>query len=102
LTGTIIAVSFWAIAEIFADPSLLSSLRTEIATCNTDILSLDIETLIQKPLIQSVYIETLRLKASTLLLRYLTQGQGGLNLNSWVYPKNLRIFVSNYYAQRDE
>lgn len=52
------------------------------------------------PLIQSLYAETLRLRAATLVLR--STKDDGVTLGNWVMPQGNIMVMSTYHAHRDQ
>jgi cytochrome P450 len=74
MNSNTIPTTMWVILEIVKDPDLLQAVREEVATVclrdpETGSLTVDVEKLIQLPLLQSVFTEVLRLHMNFNLLR---------------------------------
>ncbi|OQD61338.1 hypothetical protein PENPOL_c017G07004 [Penicillium polonicum] len=73
-----VPMSLWAMMELIADPELYRAVREEcLAASSVDLVTgertFDPQSLLAKPLLQSVYIETLRLHISINVTREVTQ-----------------------------
>ncbi|KUM65603.1 hypothetical protein ACN42_g1448 [Penicillium freii] len=76
--ANLVPMSLWAMMELIADPELYRAVREEcLAASSVDLVTgertFDPQSLLAKPLLQSVYIETLRLHISINVTREVTQ-----------------------------
>ncbi|KAJ5915610.1 cytochrome P450 [Penicillium verhagenii] len=94
-TNTVIS-TFWASLEVSKDPELLEQVRSEAQACiisqTESSLRFDIDRLLQQPVMQAVFSETLRLRINGLMVRY--PSKGDLVIKDWVLPKNKFIISS--------
>ena len=101
--GNSITATFWMLADIIREASLLTRVRTILESnrikTSTSELDFDYEKLFDDPLLQSIYAETLRLRVANYILR--SPEHRNLNLNGWSIPRNSTMLVSGYHAQMD-
>lgn len=94
----------WHVYATFQDPSLLSRVRSELATTFGKAPLFEMAYEEQKfkdlHLLQSVYAETLRLRIHAYSARYTEDDH--LQINEWLYPKHSAILVSTVPAHMDE
>jgi cytochrome P450 len=62
----------WALIELIKDKSLFAAIRAEITTALDVNGKLDVKKLAELPLLQSVYVETLRLHVAVNITRQIT------------------------------
>ena len=62
-------------------------------------LCFDMSALCSKPLLQSIYAETLRLYVSTSIIR--SPEDGDLHLGKWTIPKGALLMIPSYVIHRD-
>ncbi|MCJ1245722.1 hypothetical protein MMC30_002926 [Trapelia coarctata] len=102
--GNSITASFWMIAEIIKDPTLLSKVRVIADNCRIPSpfgkLNFDFETLFNHPLLQSIYAETLRLRVASFILR--VPDHQTVTLKGWIIPNDAPLMVSSYHAQMNK
>ena len=80
--------TYWCAIDIFKDQVLLNDVRKEVQACKTEDkggLRFDISKLIQQPLLQAVFAESLRLRCHNMFIRKTTEA---INILEWVIPKN--------------
>lgn len=123
-----VLATFWAIVHIYQDTKLLSQIRNELRSSvghipnhsqpnvtgesltseheTTEAISelslhtdFDMDSLLQKPILQSVYAETLRLYIHGYLVRH--SERSDLTANDWYFPKKSLIVVSTDAAHSD-
>ena len=88
----------WMALNAFLDPLLLKRARQEVEDCFQDQIStngtrkLDLTKLCSKPLLQSMYAETLRLCAGIVVGR--TPRDGPYKLGEWMFPQGDLILLS--------
>ncbi|KAJ5179515.1 cytochrome P450 [Penicillium capsulatum] len=95
-TNAIIS-AFWACLEVFRDPELLEEIRREATSCmikqtGSD-LRFDIPRLLQQPVMQAVFAETLRLRIHGFVMRASTKND--IVINEWKIPKNQMVLMSS-------
>ncbi|KAA8644975.1 cytochrome P450 [Aspergillus tanneri] len=100
-TRNSIVAAFWTVLEIFQDPALLAKVREEIKTCTTDDpdTSFDIDRLLQSPLLQSIYAETLRLRVHIFIVR--APKKYNLQIRDWFIPVGKTLLMSSTPAHMD-
>ena len=82
---------FWCAFEIYRDPQLLRDIRLEAESCiisrsaDGKEVEFDTDALVRQPLLQAVFIETLRLRVHGFILRY--PSTQDLQVNEWTFPK---------------
>ncbi|KAL9128017.1 MAG: hypothetical protein Q9217_003211 [Psora testacea] len=111
-----VPLAFWAIVHIYRDPNLLSRVREEVCSSKSETKSqrspalspsrqsfhtslLDIESLMHKPLLQSIYAEILRLYVRGYITR--CPDRSDLQINEWIFPRDKVILVSSDPAHFD-
>lgn len=80
--------TYWCAIDVFKDQVLLKDIRKEVQACKTgdkDDLRFDISKLIQQPLLQAVFAESLRLCCHNMFIRKTTEA---INIMEWVIPKD--------------
>lgn len=101
-----IPAAFWMLVHVINDPFLLRRARHEMEKCivpSTTIgrdSTFDVTALCNNPLLQSIYAETLRLRAFPFLIR--SPEREDLSFKEWLLPKSKFILISSYHAQMDE
>ena len=91
------------VAEVIRDPKLLLNVRSAIENSRIGsgpgILDFDFAKLCSEPLLQSIYVETLRLHVASFVFR--GPDRKDLDLGGWRIPRDSAILVSSYSAQTD-
>jgi cytochrome P450 len=82
--------TYWCAIEIFKDKVLLEAVRKEVQQCKTASLKFDINKLIQQPLLQAVFAESLRLRCHNMFIRQTTEA---IRLVDWVVPKDRSVIA---------
>jgi cytochrome P450 len=77
--------TYWCAIEIFKDKVLLADVRKEVQQCKTASLQFDINKLVQQPLLQALFAESLRLRCHNMFIRQTTEA---ISLVHWVVPKD--------------
>jgi cytochrome P450 len=74
--------------DVFKDKTLLAQVRKEVQSCTRSDdsgLRFDTNKLIQQPLLQAVFAESLRLRAHNMFIRKTTEP---IDILGWVIPKD--------------
>jgi hypothetical protein len=74
--------------EVFKDKALLEEVRKEVQSCKKEDesgLQFDTNRLVQQPLLQAVFAESLRLRCHNMFIRKTTEN---INNLEWVIPKD--------------
>jgi hypothetical protein len=85
--------TYWCAIDVFKDQVLLKDVRKEVQACKTedkDDLRFDISKLIQQPLLQAVFAESLRLRCHNMFIRKTTVAT---NILEWVIPKDCFVIA---------
>ncbi|PYH75488.1 cytochrome P450 [Aspergillus uvarum CBS 121591] len=107
-TNNSIITSFWTAVETFRDSHLLAQVRQEAAACRIDDPAaggpnqppqFDMEKLLQQPVLQAIYAETLRLRISGYFVRH--HSHGDIHIDGWRIPNNHLILTSPMHAHMD-
>ncbi|KAL9620892.1 MAG: hypothetical protein Q9160_004675 [Pyrenula sp. 1 TL-2023] len=102
LRNSVTAAS-WTIFEIYRDPELLNSVRTEVNTCaSKDVdgrIRFDIDRLLRLPILQAVYAETLRLRMHFYIIRM--PDRVDINIQNWIIPRKKVIVTPTTVAHMD-
>ncbi|KAK5993560.1 Cytochrome P450 monooxygenase calL-like protein [Cladobotryum mycophilum] len=99
-TRNSVVAAFWTVLEIFRDAKLLAKVREEVESCRTTTGSgFDINLLLEKPLLQSIYSEVLRLRVHMLIPRI--PHYEDLHINEWVIPMGKMLVISSTVAHMD-
>jgi hypothetical protein len=80
--------TYWCAIDVFKDKVLLNDVRKEVQACKTEEksnLRFDISKLIQQPLLQAVFAESLRLRCHNMFIRKTTET---INILDWIIPKD--------------
>ena len=82
--------TYWCAIDVFKDQILLRDIRKEVQACKIQDkgmsdLRFDIGKLIQQPLLQAVFAESLRLRCHNMFIRKTTET---INILGWVIPKD--------------
>jgi cytochrome P450 len=80
--------TYWCAIDVFKDKVLLQDVRKEVQACKTKDkgnLQFDISKLIQQPLLQAVFTESLRLRCHNMFIRKTTET---INIMDWIIPKD--------------
>lgn len=96
-TANVIPATFWFLFEVLASDNLLDRARQELRDATTPTGTYDAAKVVNKPLLQSIYAEVLRLHVCSLITRSVKQTH---NLDEWVLPKDQYIFVSSHVEHR--
>ncbi|KAK1758041.1 cytochrome P450 [Echria macrotheca] len=103
LNGNSIPIATWALFELVQDPELLEAVRNEAETAfDTDSSgqrTLDVPRMLTLPLLQSVYVETLRLHVSVNVTREVV---GDVTLGGYKLPKHALIQAPTWLAHSNE
>ncbi|KAI0443655.1 cytochrome P450 [Xylaria telfairii] len=100
-----VTATSWAIFDIYRDPELLASVRTEIDTCRLESdnadgrIRFDIDRLLRLPVLQAVYAETLRLRMHFYIIRM--PDRVDLKIQDWVIPRRKVIVTPTTVAHMD-
>ena len=85
----------WLVIDILRDPALFARVLPEAESAflpsEGDKKRLDIVTLCNSPLLQSVYAETLRIRTANMLPRIFETGEQPLK--GWMFPKKSVMFI---------
>ncbi|KAB2569107.1 5-beta-cholestane-3-alpha,7-alpha-diol 12-alpha-hydroxylase [Lasiodiplodia theobromae] len=97
----VILAAFWAATEVFRSPELLRRVRAEVAACASDASSVgfDVDRLVEQPLLQSIFAETLRLHVHIYNSR--RTGHAAVPLGDWSIPPDSVILLSSSPAHMD-
>ena len=102
--GNSIPVAFWLVLEVFRDPSLLAKVRKEAEGClvasQSVYPSFDLPSLCSRPLLQSIYTETLRLYVSTSMIR--SPENADIKLGTWIIPKGALIMIPSFFVHHNQ
>ncbi|KAB2572150.1 ZEB2-regulated ABC transporter 1 [Lasiodiplodia theobromae] len=100
-TNAVLA-SMWAVLDVFDDAGLLERVRREAGECvgagNDGVV--DVGKLLQQPVMQAVYAETLRLRVHVYITRYAQRDD--LQLGNWEIPRRSTVLVCSTPAHMDE
>lgn len=80
--------TYWCAINTFKDEVLLNDVRKEVDTCklkDKGDLCFDIGRLIQQPLLQAVFAESLRLRCHNMFIRKTTEP---IKIVDWIIPKD--------------
>ncbi|KAH8722735.1 cytochrome P450 [Phaeosphaeriaceae sp. PMI808] len=94
LNSNAIVATFWGVLEVFQDKDLLRRVRNEVASCTVshEELVFDAQRLLEQPLMQAIYAETLRLRGHGFFVRV---AQSDVHLTDWFIPKGSVTFASS-------
>ena len=99
-SGNVIAASFWCLCFILQDPALKAAIMAETEPCfQKGSLVFDSEKLYTRPLLQSVYLETLRLAVAAPITRISRVPK--FRLGKWAVQKDEMMFATTWVASRD-
>ncbi|KAL3296482.1 7-alpha-hydroxycholest-4-en-3-one 12-alpha-hydroxylase [Colletotrichum asianum] len=99
-SGNVIAASFWCLFFILKDPALKKAVIEETTSCfRQGTLMFDSERLYSRPLLQSVYLETLRLSVAAPVTRISRVPK--FQLGKWTVKKDEMMFATTWVASRD-
>ncbi|KAF1951449.1 cytochrome P450 [Byssothecium circinans] len=85
--------TYWCAIDVFKDRALLNDIRKEVEACkigDKGDLRFDLGKLIQQPLLQAVFAESLRLRSHLMFIRKTTEA---INILDWIIPKD-RIVIA--------
>ena len=103
-SGNSIPSAFWFSFHILRSPSLLSNIRKQIEPCisisSNGKLEIDITTLCSNPLLQSAYMETVRLYVSLTMMRRPEESE--LRVGEWVLPKKSILLIPSSCVHRNQ
>ncbi|RDW68095.1 hypothetical protein BP6252_09491 [Coleophoma cylindrospora] len=104
LNANAIPMATWAMIEILQDPKLMATLKKEIATATipdpeTKQKILDMEKLKKLPLLQSIYVETLRLHVSVNVTREIMED---MEMDGYLLKKGGLVQTPSGVAHFDE
>ncbi|KAJ3493713.1 hypothetical protein NLG97_g4562 [Lecanicillium saksenae] len=100
-TRNSVVAGLWFVIEIFRDPELLRQVRREADKCRkVESGELDIQLLLKNALLQSIYVEILRLRVHMLITRVPIKQD--MKIGDWVIPPGEMIVMSTTIAHRDE
>ncbi|KAL9087509.1 MAG: hypothetical protein Q9165_006620 [Trypethelium subeluteriae] len=99
-----IPTTMWMIIELVKNPSLLQAIREEIATTcfiapETGARTIDIQKLVTLPLLQSMFVETLRLHMNFNIIRNVKEN---ITLNGFTIRKESMLQAPMLVAHHDE
>jgi hypothetical protein len=80
--------TYWCAIDVFKDKTLLEDIRKEVEAFRTgtkDDLHFDMNRLIQQPILQAVFAESLRLRCHTMFIRKTTEP---ITVLEWIIPKD--------------
>lgn len=87
------------VMDILFRPSVLTAIKAEIEQSKLDDGQLDIPKLLAQPLLQSIYSEELRLRASVAVQRVPIVDD--FKIGPWKFPKDQIILASAWHEHRD-
>ncbi|KAF2146740.1 uncharacterized protein K452DRAFT_348442 [Aplosporella prunicola CBS 121167] len=97
----LVLASLWAVMDVFDDVELLARVPREVEQCVGPKLSdLDVAKLLQQPVLQAVYAETLRLRVHLYIVRY--SERDDLVLGDWKIPKKSTALACTSTGHMDE
>ncbi|KAF7950960.1 uncharacterized protein EAE97_002512 [Botrytis byssoidea] len=102
LNSNIVRVTFCFLLETMQSEDLSGGANKEVSKAiNTakHLSSFDSKKIINSPLLQSIYVETLRMYVSVLMLRKTRQES---KLDTWTVPSNIVVAVCNYTEYMNE
>jgi len=104
MNSNTIPIAVWAVMEVIKDPQLFQAVRDEVLTAyNTDAATgertLDAQKLLALPLLQSVYIEALRLHMSMNITR---QAVEPISLDGFTLPRGAMLQIPTEIALYSE
>lgn len=80
------ANTYWCVIEVFKDKALLEAVRKEVQASmlerNGDV-HFDVNLLIQQPLLQAIFAESLRLRCHNMFIRKTTET---IDIGDWAVP----------------
>jgi cytochrome P450 len=93
--------TYWCAIDVFKDTELLNEVRRDVEACKVN-GQFDINKLIQQPLLQAVFAESLRLRTHNMFIRKTTED---ISIMDWVIPKNRFVVAwstpgQSLFAQR--
>ncbi|OTA53889.1 cytochrome P450 [Hypoxylon sp. EC38] len=98
-----VTAASWTIFEIYRDPELLDSVRAEVDACalkdEDGCIRFDVDQLLQLPILQAIYAETLRLRMHFYIIRM--PDRVDLNIRDWVIPRRKVIVTPTTVAHMD-
>lgn len=98
-----ITAASWTIFEIYRDPELLDSVRSELDSCvqkdDNGRIHFDIDHLLRLPILQAVYAETLRLRMHFYIIRMPDRAE--INISDWIIPRRKVIVALTTVAHMD-
>ncbi|PVH97765.1 cytochrome P450 [Periconia macrospinosa] len=80
--------TYWCAIDIYKNKALLEDIRKEVQACRIegkDDLHFDMHKLMQQPLLQAVFAESLRLRCHNMFIRKTTET---VNILEWIIPKD--------------
>ncbi|TGO11777.1 hypothetical protein BTUL_0102g00270 [Botrytis tulipae] len=102
LNSNTVRATFWFLPETMQSEDLSGGANKEVSKAiNTaeHLSSFDSKKIINSPLLQSIYAETLRIYVSVLMLRKTRQES---KLGTWTVPSNIDVAVCNYTEHMNE
>lgn len=95
-----IPATLWSLLYIILSPNLASRVLAETSSCfDSATGSLDISALCSKPLLTSIYLETLRLTVAIAVAR--NPSVDGLRLGKWAFGKEATMISLGWFGGRD-
>lgn len=99
-----VTATFWLLLELFRNPSLQQSVQAEINSAisaqNALVPELDTTKLVHLPLLQSLYAETLRLRAAVAIIH--SAEFGDFKFKEWIFPKDKLLLISSRIAHMNQ
>lgn len=80
--------TYWCAIDVFKDKTLLEDIRKEVEACQIGAkadLHFDMNKLIQQPILQAVFAESLRLRCHNMFIRKTTEP---ISILEWIIPKD--------------
>ncbi|PSN63612.1 cytochrome P450 [Corynespora cassiicola Philippines] len=80
--------TYWCVVDVFKDKALLDDIRKEVGVCKVgdgDTLQFDVSKLLQQPILQAVFSESLRLRCHNMFIR---KTKEDIELKDWLIPGN--------------
>lgn len=86
-SANVTANTYWCVIDVFRDKALLDDIRKEVEESKVLVdgeSRLDTNALVQQPILQAVFAESLRLRCHNMFIRKTTTP---INIVDWVIPK---------------
>ena len=102
--SNIVPICMWQFWDVFRDNDVLTRVRADVEEALGPSVGtgdgIDVERLKCRPLLQSVYAESLRLNSTIYCSRY--TGDQEVQVNEWTFPKNSILLIPTHSAHQDD